>query len=158
MSRDRGEKQTPLVIFWGIVVFVLSLDLLTKFLAISSLSSVETVPVLPDIFHLTLVYNRGIAFGFFRDWPVALIGLITVSLVVLAVWGCKSAKSSRWFETISVALILGGAAGNWLDRIRYGAVVDFFDFRVFPVFNVADSAITVGVVLYIWFLMRKSDA
>jgi signal peptidase II len=156
MPRDRGEEQTSLVVFWVIVASIFALDQLTKFLALNHLASVETVPVISGIFHLTLVHNTGIAFGFFNNSRILLIAAITVSLIVLAVWGVRGAKGGhRPLESAALALILGGAIGNWLDRIRYGAVVDFFDFRVWPVFNVADSAITIGVCLYLLILLRK---
>jgi len=58
---------------------------------------------------------------------------------------------------VGLALILGGAIGNWIDRIQFGAVIDFLDFRIWPVFNVADSAITVGVCLYLLVFIRKSS-
>ncbi len=156
MSRDRGEKQTPLVIGFYLLVFsVFLLDQLTKFFALTCLASVETVPVIPNIFHLTLVHNTGIAFGFFQGSRL-LPAAITLSLIVLTVWGAKSAKhGQKPAESLALAVILGGAIGNWLDRLRLGAVTDFLDFRIWPVFNIADSAITVGVCFYLWMLLRK---
>lgn len=65
----------------------------------------------------------------------------------------QESRLAKW----GMALILGGAIGNWIDRVRFGAVIDFFDFRVWPVFNVADSAITVGVVLYFFLILRKES-
>ena len=111
--------------------------------------------MIPGIFHLTLVYNPGIAFGLFRQYENILLIIITLSLVVLFFWATRLTRSSHLLRT-ALALILGGATGNWLDRIRIGAVIDFFDFRVWPVFNVADSSISVGVGLYlIYFFTRK---
>lgn len=85
------------------------------------------------------------------------MGLITVSLLLLGVWAVRvEARSSG--GRLAFALILGGAVGNWIDRLRFGAVIDFLDFRVWPVFNIADSAITLGVVLYLFLLLRKKPA
>ncbi len=157
MPRDRGEEQTPLVVlFCLLVVSILSLDQLTKFFALHHLASVDTIPVIPGIFHLTLVHNTGIAFGLFNNSRVLLMAAITVSLVFITIWGARGAKDGgRPLETAALGLILGGALGNWVDRIFRGAVVDFLDFRIWPVFNLGDSAITIGVCLYMWMLLRK---
>lgn len=83
--------------------------------------------------------------------------VISVSIVVLVLVGlCTSPQKlrSQW----GIGLILGGAVGNWMDRIRLGAVVDFLDFRIWPVFNFADTAITIGVGLFLLELMRKHDS
>lgn len=133
------------------------MDQLTKWVARISLMPGESFPVLPDFFHFTLVYNRGIAFGLFNQNPSILFILISMSLVLLAIIARQAyaEKSSRlgWW---GMALILAGAIGNWIDRFRFQAVVDFLDFRVWPVFNLADTAITVGVGLYLLLLMRKT--
>lgn len=155
MPRDRGEEQTPFLRFFLLVFLVLVFDQLTKFLALSFLAAYDSVPVIPNIFHLTLVHNTGIAFGFFNRHREILFAAISLSLVFLGVWGARSTRNSPPAQSFALALILGGAIGNWLDRLRFGAVVDFLDFRVWPVFNGADSAITIGVVLYFWSLLRK---
>lgn len=148
------------MIFGALVFLVFVLDQLTKLLAIHYLTSVETVPVLQNVFHLTLVYNKGIAFGFFRNSQAFLLGAITLSLIFILFWGARSFSqkkqdSAARFQSFALALILGGAIGNWLDRVRIGAVVDFLDFRVWPVFNLADSAITAGVCCYMWLILLK---
>lgn len=131
------------------------------------------MPVISGIFHLTLVQNTGIAFGFFRRHEAVLLLLITLSIGVLFFLGhrmCRSGTAAKLSGSVSepkvqrpaptlarwgLALILGGAIGNWIDRLRFGAVIDFLDFRVWPVFNLADSAITIGVGLYLLMLIRK---
>ncbi len=142
---------------------VIFLDQGTKFLALAYLSADATVPILPNVFHLTLVQNRGIAFGFFYHHETLLFVLITISLLVLIILGFRissagSVKSApgELFSRYGLALILGGAIGNWIDRIRYRAVIDFLDFRIWPVFNVADSAITLGVFLYFFLFLKKN--
>lgn len=115
----------------------------------------ESIPVLPDIFHFTLVYNTGIAFGLFSAHRNLLILLISLSIIVLMVLSSAMA-GARLLPRLGFALILGGAIGNWIDRIRFQAVIDFLDFRIWPVFNLADSAITVGVVFYLWFVITDS--
>ena len=111
--------------------------------------------VLPRIFHLTLVENQGIAFGFFQGGEKILLVMITLSILVLTGVGICS-RPERLKTQWGIGLILGGALGNWVDRIRFGAVVDFLDFRIWPVFNLADTAISVGVGLFLLDLFRKN--
>ena len=80
--------------------------------------------------------------------------MITLSLFFLWGWAVRMESKSAGGRA-AFALILGGAIGNWIDRIRFGAVIDFLDFRVWPVFNIADSAITIGVALYLLLLLKK---
>lgn len=156
MPGARGEKETSfLTSFHFLVLLVVLLDQAAKWLALRFLPSFETLPLIPGVFHLTLVHNTGIAFGLFRGHESLLLALITLSLIALGIWGGRM-KDSPAFSRRAFALILGGAAGNWIDRVRCGAVIDYFDFRIWPVFNLADSAITIGVILYI-FLLLKGD-
>ena len=130
------------------------MDQLTKFLALQFLTDRLTLPILPGIFHLTLVHNTGIAFGFFRNHSSLLLVFISLSLVFLLFWGFQIGRLPSG-QRCGLALILGGALGNWIDRIPIGAVIDFLDFRIWPVFNVADSAITMGVIIYFVLLLRS---
>ena len=129
--------------FIGLAVIVT--DQITKFLALSFLSHRPTVPVLPGVFHLTLVHNSGVAFGLFQGYGL----LVTLATMILLIGLFRTALRSGQGVLIPVCLglILGGAVGNVIDRVRFGGVVDFLDFRVWPVFNVADSCITVGAAL-----------
>jgi len=142
-------------------IFVL--DRWTKHVAVAALAPGESFPVFENIFHLTLVHNRGAAFGLLPD--AALFFIITASLSIAAI-GSAFLKPCL-FERISglrvadvrvraaLALILGGAWGNLVDRLRYGYVIDFLDCRVWPVFNFADTAITCGSILIICALIRE---
>jgi signal peptidase II len=134
-------------VFPSVFFAVLLADQITKFLALRYLHESGTIAVIPSVFHLTLVYNTGIAFGVFREHPTLLLILITCSLVFLFFWGWHKPDLTP-AQRLSMALILSGALGNWIDRVRFGAVIDFLDFRIWPVFNVADSAITIGVTLF----------
>jgi len=110
--------------------------------------------VIPGIFHLTLVHNRGIAFGLFSQFPWLLMAVVTVSLILIT-WISHRPAFRKPLDQWVFGLILGGALGNWLDRVLYGAVIDYFDFRVWPVFNIADSAISIGVGIYLFYLLRQ---
>ncbi|HEY8189191.1 MAG TPA: signal peptidase II [Micavibrio sp.] len=107
--------------------------------------------ILP-FFDIVMVWNKGISFGFFNDHgdygPMLLISLAAVIIVLFGVWLSRTASAA---VAASLALVIGGALGNVLDRIRFGAVADFLDFHLgnlhWPAFNVADSAICIGIAL-----------
>jgi len=117
-------------------------------LVMANMHDGESIPIIPPIFYLTYVQNRGAAFGLFqgRVAVLSLVALVCLSLVLMH-WKKLKAKSAfvRWGVVISVV----GALGNLLDRLRWGAVIDFLDIRIF-VFNVADVAIVLGVALLFW--------
>jgi signal peptidase II len=125
---------------------VFAADRLTKYFIIKSLALGESIKVIPDIFHITLVFNNGAAFGVLRNCAVffIILSLAVIGLILLTI--VKAARFNMLTAT-ALALILGGASGNLVDRLKFGYVIDFFDFRVWPVFNVADSCISIGVAL-----------
>jgi signal peptidase II len=134
---------------------VLVLDQATKAIALARLEPGMPVTVVEGVFSLTLVMNPGLAFGMLGAVPVAwrwIVGLLSVgALVVLAVLATRLLGSGGRLARLALGLIFGGAVGNLIDRARFGAVVDFLDFfwreYHWPAFNVADSAISVGVAL-----------
>ena len=158
MSGGRGEEKTSSVSRGGFLLLaslVLSLDQLTKMLAKNFLVPGVSRVILPHIFHLTLVENQGIAFGFFQGGEKILLAVISISICILVAVGFYS-HTERMRVQWGIGLILGGALGNWVDRVRLGAVVDFLDFRIWPVFNFADTAISVGVGLFLLDLIKKN--
>lgn len=155
MPVRRGKEKTSNVsrgTFLFLAGLVVLADQLTKVLAQTFLPSGASLPVVDHFFHLTLVQNQGIAFGLFQGAERVLFIVISLSIGVLVFFGLSSPPEQRRTQS-GVGLILGGAVGNWIDRIRVGAVIDFLDFRIWPVFNFADAAITVGVGLFLieWF-------
>ena len=132
---------------------VLVCDQLTKFLAVQFLKPTTSAPVIPNFFQLSFVENTGIAFGFFQGHPEFWTLIITGSVAALLI-GSYFFLSQPRSHRVAYGFILGGAVGNWIDRVRFEHVIDFLDFHVWPVFNVADSFITIGVVLFIWFALR----
>jgi signal peptidase II len=134
---------------------VLILDVLAKYLALRRLLPGRPVPVIDGFFSLTLVMNPGLAFGMLADTPAGwrwLVALLSIgALAVLAAVGVRMLPAGGRLTPLALGLIFGGAVGNLIDRARFGAVVDFLDFHWrgyhWPAFNVADSAISIGVAL-----------
>jgi signal peptidase II len=124
----------------------LALDRLVKVLAVKSLAQGQSVDVVPGIFQITLVHNTGAAFGIFRGFTVIFSFVSALVIVLITAYLVINKVKDRVFA-VALGLILGGAVGNLIDRIWLGYVIDMFDFRVWPVFNVADSCITVGTVI-----------
>ena len=147
----------PRALFALCAAFVLAFDQVTKEAVSSRLLLSEPVPVLGDFVRLTLVHNTGAAFGLF---PGSRLPFIVVSLLAIAVvLYLVTREAYRGLpQRVLLGCILGGAIGNLVDRVRLGWVVDFIDVGLgsarWPVFNVADSAVTVGVILLAWYLSR----
>ena len=139
----------------GLATMVFVADQLTKKWALARLDATHPVVVIPDFLHLVLVMNPGVAFGIFAGVPPGWRWIVSLfSLTALALLGSLAFRilpRGSVLARLAIGLVFGGAAGNLLDRWRFGAVVDFLDvfWRAYhwPAFNVADSAITVGVVL-----------
>ena len=137
-----------------LTLLVLVIDQASKTYFDSSLQMYQRIVVIPDFFSWTLAYNSGAAFSFLADssgWQRWLFALSAVVVsTVLLVWLKRLGRNDTWLA-IALALILGGALGNLYDRIAYGHVIDFilvhWEHRLFPAFNVADSAICVGAVM-----------
>lgn len=134
---------------------VLLLDQVTKFIVMRRIAMFEVITVIPGFFNLTYVRNRGAAFGMLAGVPgiwrsvfFIIVTVIAVAAIVLLI-----RKTSERLLVAAFSLIAGGALGNLIDRVRWGEVVDFIDWYVrshhWPTFNIADSAITVGVGLLV---------
>ena len=151
-SSDAARPAAWLPVF-SIASALLILDRVTKYLITSVLFEGQSIPVIPDIFHLTLVLNKGIAFGLFKGRQYFFILLSGLAILSIAAYLWRRRRVGARLS-LALGLILGGALGNVIDRVRLGHVIDFLDFRVWPVFNVADSAITIGAVLLAWNVLR----
>lgn len=138
-----------------LVAAILALDRYTKHLVDSAWNLGDTVAIIPGFFSLTYVRNRGGAFGLFSDlpeaWRVTFFVIFAVATVAALVWMLRSTPRSDVLQRFAITSVIGGAGGNLYDRLRYGEVIDFLDVYVgdwhWPAFNVADSFISVGVVL-----------
>ena len=147
-----------IAIFIAGSAFIILLDQITKAVILSRFALHESYPVVRGFFNLVYVTNPGAAFGFlagasdtFRSF--FFIGITALVMTMIVYYVLKSTADMRG-HVVSLTLIFAGAAGNLIDRIRFGAVVDFLDFYIhtwhWPAFNVADSSITIGAVLMIW--------
>ena len=149
---------------YGIVLVIVVLDQITKIWADTTLTMYEQIPI-TGFFNITKAYNYGAAFSFldnaggWQRWFFTAVSLIVS--IVLSVWLFRMTRAERWLS-LSIALILGGAVGNLIDRVWYGYVVDFIQVywktSYFPSFNIADAAITCGtIILLVLTLFEKSD-
>ena len=147
----------------SLVSIVIFLDQLSKWAVLGGLSVKEMVPI-TSFFNLALTLNRGVSFGFFPAHTLLGKGILVIIGVGFVSWLTVClVRAETKLEIFSYSFIIGGALGNIVDRVRFGAVVDFLHFHLcnhsFPVFNIADSAITVGVALLFiqqaWHLRKK---
>ena len=131
------------------VTTIIFLDRIAKFFFSETLSLGESIPVIHHFLYMTLVHNTGIAFGLFKDQGVVfiIIPVIAIILLIFNIYYYQNNKHLSRMYIVALSLILGGAIGNLIDRIYCGYVIDFIDFRIWPVFNIADSAITIGAVI-----------
>lgn len=155
----------PHLLRYAIVLAIVVLDQITKIWADTSLAMYEQVPI-TSFFNITKAYNYGAAFSFLNDaggWQRWLFtGISLVVSIVLTVWLYRMSRQERWLS-LSIALILGGAVGNLIDRVWYGYVVDFiqvyWNTSYFPSFNIADAAISCGTVILLAItLFEKNDS
>lgn len=139
--------------FLLVALLVIIFDQLTKYYVVSNFYLGESVPVIENIFHWTYILNPGAAFGMFEGsrWFFVVIAIG----VLVGIWYMKDEiNEGGWMMQYGAALFGGGAIGNLIDRARSGLVIDFFDFRIWPVFNVADIAICVGVAMILWKVLQ----
>jgi signal peptidase II len=153
--KNAGSSGSASVTLWlGIALIVVLFDQISKITMSRLLAFGQSEPV-TSFFNLVMVYNKGAAFSFLADqqgWQRYLFAGISLAASLLIIWMLKRNPSQRLF-CWALALILGGAIGNLIDRLAYGHVIDFLDVYFYgwhwPAFNVADSAITIGAGLFI---------
>lgn len=137
-----------------ITLILLSVDQFSKYIIRQKMSLAESIPIIKSVFHITYVENRGIAFGLFPQGSSLFIVISLIIILVIIFFERKKVIKSLK-ERFCLGLILGGALGNLIDRLRFGFVIDFLDFRIWPVFNLADSGVCIGGILMVFFLLRK---
>ena len=132
-----------------IALFIVALDQMSKFVIRQFMAMYESIPVIPGFFHITYILNKGAAFGILENQRWFFLAIAVALFFIYFLFRKKMPQDLlvHW----GVGLLLGGALGNALDRFFQGAVTDFFDFRIWPVFNVADVGIVIGVCLLLWY-------
>ena len=141
------------MLFFLLTMLVIIVDQLTKYYVVTHFYLGESVPVIENIFHWTYILNPGAAFGMMEGsrWFFILIALVVVTGVYYL---RKDIMDNGPLMKYGTALFVGGAIGNLIDRARSGLVIDFFDFRIWPVFNVAVICICVGVGCILWNILQ----
>lgn len=161
---DRLMNRSNALGYGGLIAaLVIVLDQASKLWALNALVPAESVPITP-FFNLVLVFNPGAAFSFLADhagWQRWFFTAIALGISGWIVWQLRALQPHTWFS-LGLALIMGGALGNLIDRLWLGMVIDFIDLHVagwhWPAFNIADSAVCVGAVLYVLCQGRASNA
>ena len=148
------DKGARINLFWLIVIALIVIDQAVKFMIMTSMDIGHSVPVVPGIFHITYIQNPGAAFGILADqrWIFICAGVLIIGVGLFFYRRLQQEGALVYYGS---SLLLGGAASNLIDRIWLGKVIDFFDFRIWPVFNTADIAICVGVAFIMYALLRE---
>ncbi|MCG8502855.1 MAG: signal peptidase II [Firmicutes bacterium] len=146
---------------WTILVLgILALDQYTKYLAATKLINYNTIPLIKNVFHLTFVENRGAAFGILQGQKWLLI-VVTSTIIIAMVYYVIKSKSNSRLLLASFSMVIGGAIGNLIDRVRLGYVIDFLDVYIYsynyPVFNIADSFVVVGTIFLSYYILFKYE-
>lgn len=160
VSSSRHYKYIKLAIIAGLIVIF---DQITKAVILNAMPLYHSVPVIPGFFSLTHIHNPGGAFGFLANQSSSIRNFLFLFISLLAIclifYFYKNTPKTHPLLSTGFAMIFGGAIGNLIDRIRFGKVVDFLDFYIgnlhWPAFNVADSAVTVGIFIFIFHLLLK---
>jgi signal peptidase II len=140
------------------VILLVSLDQFTKYLTVININEGTSIPLIKNIFELSYVKNPGAAFGILQDKRWFFIILTTIIVITIIYYYIKLPKSKRYNDMrFTLVLFIAGALGNFIDRIRFGYVVDMLYFKLidFPVFNVADCYVVVGAFLLIILMLFK---
>ncbi len=147
-----GKTQKKYIAIFSIAFFAALADQITKSLIAGSFRFNESLPIIKNILHFTYVSNTGSAFGLFKGFNLFLTVISAIAAVII-VYNIKNIEKNNRLMQILAGMLLGGVAGNLIDRLMYGYVIDFIDFRIWPVFNIADSLITIsiaGLIIYTW--------
>lgn len=139
-------------LYYVIALIIIGIDQLTKWIVIKTMELGEQITIIENFFYLTSHRNSGAAWGILQG-QMMLFYIITIIVVIVLVYFMQKYAKNDKLLAISLSFILGGAIGNFIDRLIQQEVVDFFDFVIFgydfPIFNIADSALTIGVILCI---------
>lgn len=144
--------------WWFIIIGgVIVLDQLIKYVVVNSMFLGQSIAIVPNILHLTYILNAGAAFGILANQRIFFIAIAAVLIGIIVYFYAKILKLNRYFQ-LGIALLFGGAIGNMIDRIFIGKVIDYIDFRVWPIFNLADIAIVCGCIIIVYQMIFASEA
>ncbi len=146
-----SPKERLFALFVGTIAFVIALDQLTKSMVANSVQLYSSIELIPDFLRVSYTINKGIIFGFLDSlsWVPFFITLLILMMLIYYYDRLPKTVAGQVFW----ALIIAGAVGNLIDRMLYGFVIDFIDIGFWPAFNIADAAITVGIIgliIYLW--------
>ena len=141
-----------------LALFIVVVDQFSKFYIQTHMALGMSIPVMQDIFHITYILNAGAAFGLLEN-QTAFFVMIAVCMVVATIYFYPKIPKRYSLLRFGIGLMVGGAMGNVIDRIKTGYVVDFFDFRIWPIFNIADVGIVCGVgcIIFTIIYLYKED-
>ena len=142
--------------FYHIIICNFIIDQWTKSWVMQHFYLGESMPIVQNIFHMTYIINRGAAFGMLEDQRIFFLVVVAVLLAVYWYFH-KHIQEGPNYLKLGASLLISGALGNAYDRYTMHGVVDFFDFRIWPIFNVADISICVGVVLVSYYVFTKTE-
>ncbi|MBQ6631586.1 MAG: signal peptidase II, partial [Romboutsia sp.] len=145
------------MIYELIVLLLIGIDQVSKILALKYLKNIGSIPIIQDMFHLTYVENRGAAFGMFQNNQIIFVIIALIASIFGLYYLHK--KKVHMIGRVGIILIIAGAIGNLIDRVRLGFVVDYFDFRIIweYVFNIADIFVVLGTILLCIYILFYED-
>ncbi len=146
--------------YYAIIAVIIAIDQITKYFVRSGMQLNSSIPVVENFFHISYIQNTGAAFSILEGqrWLLILLPIVVIS--IMFVYLIKKARDNHVAFNLSIALIIAGGIGNLIDRTMLGYVVDFFDFRIWPIFNVADISVCVGcglLIIYFVFIESKLE-
>lgn len=131
-------------------------DQAVKYLVRNTLTEGQSIPVIENIFHITYVENPGAAFGILANHRILFL-ILTAIITGVMIYLYFNLRNKKSPTAISLGIVVSGAIGNFIDRFLHGSVTDFLDFRIWPVFNIADICICVGLALICYFVIIKGE-
>jgi len=158
-NASQKKKRISSIVSILSIFLILSIDQITKVVISSKLSLGQSIPIIKDVLHITFVKNTGAAFGLFKDnvyffIAISIIAAITIGVILINTIR-KGEFLDNFLRNFGLILVVSGALGNLIDRVRLMYVIDFIDVRIWPVFNIADSSITAGTALLILFFTKN---
>ena len=142
--------------FYVPMLVFLVMDEVLKYWIRSNMTIGQSIPVISGIFHITYIENPGAAFGILANHRILFL-LLTIAITGIMVYLYLSLRNKKSLAALSLGLVISGAAGNFIDRFLRGTVTDMFDFQIWPIFNIADICICIGIAILCYVLIFKGE-